>query len=60
VEEGLDSRWGLILSVDDPYSIVFNVETLNILLFTVMEDLAVKCCNYYKKSNAFQKDQKIQ
>jgi hypothetical protein len=31
---------GATLSVDDPYSIVFiNVETLNILLFTVMEDL---------------------
>ena len=38
------SRWGLMLSVDGPYSIVFNVETLKILLFTVMEDLAVKCC----------------
>ena len=29
--EGLDR-----LSVDSPYSIVFNVETLKILLFTVM------------------------
>ena len=48
-----------MFSVDGPYSIVFNVETPKILLFTVMEDLAVKCCNYYKKSNAFQKDQKI-
>ena len=48
-----------MLSVGGPYFIVFNVKTLKILLFTVMEDLAVKCFNYYKKSNAFQKDQKI-
>ena len=44
-----------MLSVNGQYSIMFYVETLNILLFTVIEDLAVRCCNYYKKSNAFQK-----
>ena len=38
------SRWGLMLSVNGPCSIVFNVEMLKILLFTVIEDLAVKCC----------------
>jgi hypothetical protein len=40
----------LMLSVDGPYSIMFNVEPLKILLVTVMEDFAVKCCNYYKNS----------
>ena len=53
------SRWGLMLSVDGPYSIVFNVETLKILLFTVMEDLAVKCCNTIKNLTHFKNDQKI-
>ena len=48
-------RWGLMLSVKGAYSLVFHVKTPNILLFTVIEDLAVKCCNYYKKSNALQK-----
>ena len=38
------SRWGLMLSVNGPYSIVFNVEMLKISLSTVIEDLAVKCC----------------
>ncbi len=33
-----------MLSVNGPCSIVFNVEMLKILLFAVIEDLAVKCC----------------
>ncbi len=34
-----------MLSVNGPCSIVFNVEMLKILLFTVViADLAVKCC----------------
>ena len=32
-----------------------DLESLKILLFTVIEDLAVKCCNYHKKFNAFHK-----
>ena len=34
------SRWGLMLSVNGPCSIVFNVEMLKILLFTVIEDFS--------------------
>ncbi len=62
-------RWALMLSVNSPYSIVFNVETLKILLFTVIEDLAVKLymtietciTGYFKaqKQNAQCRDCKI-
>ena len=41
------STWGLMLSVNRTYSIVFNVGTLKILLSTVIDDLVVKCFNYF-------------
>ncbi len=47
--------WGLTLNVKSPYFILFNVEMLKILLFAVIEDLTVKCYNYCKKCNVFEK-----
>ena len=38
---------GFNVSVNRPYSVVFNDETLKIMLFTVIDNLAVKCFNYF-------------